>query len=88
MITQLSSNSGYTFDAKKLLLIYKQTMDSGNSENSDFKLVKTVNGSVRGLKCTTIYEQKSYHAFRGIPYAKPPINELRFKVSSSDCKLN
>lgn len=59
-------------------------MDSGKVENSDFKLVNTVNGSVRGLKCTTIYEKKTYYAFRGIPYAKPPINELRFKVTSKE----
>lgn len=63
-------------------------MGSGRVEINDLKLVNTVNGSVRGQKCTTIYEKKTYYAFRGIPYAKPPINELRFKVSTKNHELN
>lgn len=63
-------------------------MDSVKVETTDFKLVNTVNGSVRGHKCTTIYEQKLYYSFRGIPYAKPPINEWRFKVSFKVPELN
>jgi len=43
-------------------------------------VVKTAKGTIRG------YTSKSrggrdYYSFTGIPYAKPPIDELRFKVS-------
>lgn len=63
-------------------------MDSGKVDKNDFKLVNTVNGSVRGQKYTTIFEKKIYFAFRGIPYAKPPINALRFKVRTKDHELD
>lgn len=38
-------------------------------------------GTVQGLHYTTKISNKPYVSFLGIPYAKPPINELRFKVS-------
>lgn len=42
-------------------------------------IVDTNYGPVRGLKRTsTVGDQ--YFSFRGIPYAKPPVGELRFKV--------
>lgn len=53
-----------------------------NSENVDdvvYKTVETEYGAVRGLMNQTILHQKSYFGFRGIPFAKPPIRELRFK---------
>lgn len=40
---------------------------------------KTINGHLRGLKQTSI-EGFDFYAFKGIPYAKPPVGELRFKV--------
>lgn len=40
-------------------------------------LVKTKNGPVRGRKRTGWPE---YISFQGIPFAKPPVGELRFKV--------
>ncbi|KAK4879861.1 hypothetical protein RN001_008007 [Aquatica leii] len=35
--------------------------------------------SVIGVVNATIDEQKTFHAFRGIPYAEPPVGNLRFK---------
>lgn len=46
-----------------------------------YKTVVTENGAVRGRLNSTYLEQKLYYAFRGIPYAKPPIGELRFKAT-------
>lgn len=44
-------------------------------------VVYTEYGGLRGLQQFTLFENKSYYAFKGIPYAKPPLAELRFKVS-------
>jgi len=42
------------------------------------KAVSTNSGPVRGEEVT--FEGFSYKAFKGIPYAAPPVGELRFKV--------
>lgn len=42
-------------------------------------VVETDKGSVEG-KVQYSRSGKEYFAFQGIPYAKPPIRELRFKV--------
>lgn len=42
-------------------------------------VVDTNYGPVRGLKRTSVAGDQ-YFSFRGIPYAQPPIGELRFKV--------
>lgn len=39
------------------------------------------NGWVHGSRETAQRAQVDYVVFRGIPYDKPPIGELRFKVS-------
>lgn len=39
-------------------------------------------GTLEGLECNTKLSNKPYFRFLGIPYAKPPINDLRFKVSN------
>lgn len=46
-----------------------------------YSIVKTANGTVRGQQVVTLFDSKPYHAFKGIPYAEPPVNKLRFKVS-------
>nr|QCC89027.1 carboxylesterase 12 [Meteorus pulchricornis] len=43
-------------------------------------IVRVHQGQLRGVNETNINGQ-SYVAFRGVPYAKPPIGELRFKDS-------
>ncbi|KAH8243628.1 hypothetical protein KR032_009034, partial [Drosophila birchii] len=37
-------------------------------------------GKVCGLQRKTVYDEELYFAFEGIPYAKPPVGELRFKA--------
>lgn len=47
------------------------------SENT--AIVNTANGPVKGILKTSIVGE-DYYRFRGIPYAKPPVGDLRFKV--------
>lgn len=55
-------------------------MASINMENGEQVIISTNQGKVRGLVQNDFFGNK-YYSFRGIPYAKPPINELRFQVS-------
>lgn len=41
-------------------------------------IVSTLSGPVRGQFLTTLFENKSYYSFKGIPYATPPKYDLRF----------
>lgn len=43
-------------------------------------IVQTQLGALKG-RIAEDYNGKSYYSFQGIPYAKPPLGELRFKVS-------
>lgn len=47
---------------------------------TEFCTIETSHGPVRGKQNRTLFEKKSFYSFRGIPFAKPPIGELRFKV--------
>lgn len=42
-------------------------------------IVRIKSGQVKGYKIASSYNYQ-YYNFLGIPYAKPPIGELRFKV--------
>ena len=42
-------------------------------------VVQTEQGAVRGIKGVSIRGQ-DFYAFLGVPYAKPPLGYLRFKV--------
>ncbi|XP_017788193.1 PREDICTED: para-nitrobenzyl esterase-like [Habropoda laboriosa] len=45
----------------------------------DGPIVQTLNGLVRGTYNTTIWKSMPFSSFRGIPYGKPPVGELRFQ---------
>ena len=47
---------------------------------SDTKIIQTEGGQVRGKKLVTAIEAIEYYSFKGIPFAQPPIGNLRFKV--------
>ncbi|XP_033327890.2 juvenile hormone esterase [Megalopta genalis] len=42
-------------------------------------VVQTTSGPVRGIVKETVWHSIKYNAFLGIPYAEPPIGNLRFK---------
>lgn len=54
-----------------------------NRVNCDADIVEVdiESGRVRGKRGLTLFREKAYYSFRGIPYAQPPIKDLRFKVS-------
>ncbi|XP_057336401.1 uncharacterized protein LOC130674963 [Microplitis mediator] len=44
-------------------------------------VVQVEHGRLQGIRVSNIDKKNYYYAFRGIPYAKPPLGELRFKDS-------
>lgn len=48
--------------------------------NAHYKTVETNSGRIRGVHDVTLRQNHSYYSFRGIPYAKKPIGQRRFKV--------
>lgn len=46
----------------------------------EYKMVETKSGRVRGIRKESLLKKVGFYAFKSIPYAKPPIGELRFKV--------
>lgn len=45
-------------------------------------IVNIDSGLISGKSEQTVFNKKIYYSFKGIPYAKPPIKNLRFKVST------
>lgn len=62
-----------------LVLFY--TIPRKSADSAAFKVIETNDGSVRGLRKTTFLKKVDFYSFKGIPFAKPPIGDLRFKVS-------
>jgi hypothetical protein len=52
---------------------------TAQGEDEEGPLVQVEQGALRGLRGLSVRE-KEFLAFLGIPYAKPPTGELRFKV--------
>lgn len=63
-----------------ILLIVNVSLASLTSVNDPYKTIQIDNGAVRGNFFTTMYDAKPYYSYRGIPFAKPPLNDLRFRV--------
>lgn len=49
-------------------------------DNKLYKTIETENGLIRGIRMNTLLQKEDYFAYRGIRYAEPPVDELRFKV--------
>lgn len=61
------------------LLLFAVNADSFDK----YKVVETTNGKIRGTLNTTFLNGIPFYSFKGIPYAKPPIGVLRFRVSTN-----
>lgn len=59
------------------LVIVPPAVHAGYSKNP---VVNTINGRVRGVQMPGV-DGVPYDAFYGIPFAKPPVELLRFAVS-------
>lgn len=60
------------------LIIAVFLLNSINCE--DFKVIQIESGKIKGVKQETIFKKTNFYSFRGIPYAKSPIGELRFEL--------
>lgn len=64
-----------------ILFVFVSNAASENVKiNNEFCTIQIESGRVRGKQNQTLLENKLFYSFRGIPFAKPPINDLRFKV--------
>lgn len=49
--------------------------------------IKIQEGSIRGKLNETLFDKSPYYSFRGIPFAEPPIGDLRFKVIKNSLNI-
>lgn len=73
---------------KPFLLLQTVLISTGIVQaHNKYKVIETDNGSIRGVRNTTLLNGVIFYSFRGIPYAKAPIADLRFKVTCSICNV-
>ena len=63
------------------LLIFK-TSFSDVASGQNFPIVTTQTGKVSGTTDAS-FSSRTFYSFRAIPYAEPPVGQLRFKVQQS-----
>lgn len=64
----------------KLLIITISLINLIKCDTEQFKTIEIESGLIRGKVLRSFYSNNEYFAFRGIPYAKPPVNDLRFEI--------
>lgn len=64
---------------KSLVYVCSAFQRNQSRTENEHLLVQVEQGKLRGKECRSVL-QKKYCCFLGIPYAKPPIGELRFMV--------
>lgn len=71
-----------TYSASDAPYLYQNRLHGQHPE------VNTTHGRIKGFVTVTSRKGKEYAAFLGIPYAIPPLGNLRFKVKSLLLKEN
>jgi hypothetical protein len=64
--------------AVKMLLIFTLLLTAACSILASNPIIRAPAGTFEGTKLTA-WNEKFYNAYRGIPYAKPPVGDLRFR---------
>ncbi|XP_057336606.1 esterase FE4-like [Microplitis mediator] len=59
--------------------IVRSSDDLSDKSNTNRPIVQVHDGQLKGIKEKNVNGESYFYAFRGIPYAKPPVDELRFK---------
>lgn len=65
---------------KKLLKIFLLTIFVNLINCDEYKLIEIENGPIKGQQQQSIFEKTTFYSFKGIPYAKSPIGDLRFEL--------
>jgi len=52
------------------------------AQTADQTIVEVQQGLLKGKILTSLRSKNNFVGFLGIPYAKPPVGELKFKVTS------
>lgn len=68
-----------------LALVLCVAVPRSAAQNEGYPIVYTRSGAIRGRQRMTMFNRKPYNSFEGIPYAKAPVGELRFKVCGVKC---
>ncbi|XP_031637231.1 esterase B1-like [Contarinia nasturtii] len=66
------------FIASLIFIIILNVIDQAKS--NEYRIVETITGAIRGRRNVTLLKEVPFYSFKGIPYAQPPIGELRFKA--------
>lgn len=56
--------------------------------DNQYCTIELEHGRIRGKLNRTLFDGKLFYSFRGIPFASPPVGDLRFKVSKSVAKFH
>lgn len=76
-----SSNSAHSIKMRKDILLHLLCLIAvARGDDLNETVVETRAGKLRGLIDKTVLGD-DFYAFKGIPYAKPPVGQLRFQVS-------
>lgn len=65
----------------KIFIVFLGLLWSAESRTSDRLKVRLPHGGILVGRYMTTHSGKGVRAFRGVPYAQPPVDDLRFKVN-------